>query len=494
MNKTILVATGHIDGTGTNALNLGIVQQLADKGLDVRVITPLRTKREPEAWAESRELGTIAVPMASGTVKAAVRQSVRRGIPFYWIDAPSYFGEKDGNGHSDDAERYFFFAKAVLESLLLMERLPDIIHCEDWPAAFIPYLKHVDDLKNGRKHDRIRTVYTFQSIGSQGVFDIEAAIHLGLDADALTANGLDYYEQVNFMKAGLLYADALTTVSPTYAREIGTEMGGMTMESIVNARQDRLRGIVGGIDPEEWNPEKDKGLAANYGIGRMEGKRINKAKLQAELGLPISADVPVVLYHSELSCERGADLLRYSLADILKSDVQLIVMPREEGSRGFEEETFAAFFAEAASREEGKLRFLSFDADKVRGLFAGADIYLMPSASDSGRLEQLIAMRYGTVPIVRSVGGLADTVEPYDAASGTGTGFVFRYANEKVLLHSVREALRLYRDADSWQWLAENGMGHAYFAARSADEYAILYDEVADGEFAKALISVGEGE
>ncbi|MFC5700641.1 glycogen synthase [Cohnella faecalis] len=494
MNKTILVATGHIDGAGRNALNLGIVRELADKGLDVRVITPLRRNREPEALAESRELGTIAVPMASDTVEGAVRQSIRNGIPFYWIDAPSYFDEDNVNGHMDDAERYSFFAKAVLESLLLMERLPDIIHCEDWPAAFIPYLKHVSDLENGRKPDRIRTVYTFQSIGSQGIFDIEAAAHLDLDAEALSASGLDYYEQLNFMKAGLLYADALTTVSPTYAREIGTEMGGMTMESIVNARRDRLRGIVGGIDPANWDPENDPELPANYGIGRMEGKRISKARLQEELGLPIRADVPVILYHSELSCERGADLLRYSLADILKSDMQLVVMPAEEGSRGFEEETFAAFFSEAASSKEGKLRFLPYERGRIKRLFAGADIYLMPSASDSGGLEQLIAMRYGTVPIVRSVGGLADTVEPYDADSGKGTGFVFRYANEKVMLHSVREALRLYRDAEAWQVLAENGMGHEYFAARAAAEYAKLYDELADGEFAKALISVGKGE
>ncbi|WP_160395669.1 glycogen synthase [Paenibacillus sp. MMS18-CY102] len=475
MSKAILFAAGYVDSSGIETYNAQFMSKMRGNGLSVGAIAPLhRMGGETAEGAEGRVLAVFEVAMPYRNVQAVIRRTERSGIPFYWIDAPTYFERTNRFGERDDAERYLFWCRAVLQALPALDMMPDLIHCQDWPSAFIPFLLE-NRYRSVAAYAAIRTVYTFHSIGNQGIFDQENSVYAGLSTDDLLECGLDYYEQLNFMQAGIRYADAITTVSPQYARELATEMCGMTMEQHIADRQERLYGIVNGIDHHAFDPATDRQIAANYSANDLSGKKANKTAVQEELGLPQRADVPVMLFHSAFSSEKGADMLRYGLHDLLKSDLQLIVLHAGPESCGFEEGPFMRFFTEAAQSHGPKFRFLPYDAKLKRRLFAGADMLLMPSASEPCGFEQQLAMRYGTVPIVRAVGGLADTVIPYGDNPAAATGFAFQYANEKVMLHAVRQAIGLYRSKEQWEKLIRNGMKRQYNMDDTVDAYMNVY-------------------
>ncbi|EFM12032.1 glycogen/starch synthase, ADP-glucose type [Paenibacillus curdlanolyticus YK9] len=491
MSKAILFAAGYVDPNGIETCNTQFMSKMQDKGLTVGAIVPLhRLNGDASEGANGRILAVIEVAMPYRTVQTVIRRTERSGIPFYWIDAPTYFDRPNRFGELDDAERYLFWCKAVVQALPALDMMPDLIHCQDWPSAFIPFLL-AHRYRSITAYKAIRTMYTFHSIGNQGIFDQENCWNAGLFIEELQEFGLDYYEQLNFMQAGLRYADAITTVSPQYAREIATEMCGMTMEQLIADKQEQLYGIVNGIDHETFDPATDQQIAANYKVDHLAGKSMNKAALQLELGLPQRADVPVLLFHSAFSSEKGADMLRYGLPDLLKSDLQLIVLHAGPDSCGFEEAPFARFFAEAAQSNESKFRFHPYDAKRKRRLFAGADMLLMPSASEPCGFEQQLAMRYGTVPIVRSVGGLADTVIPYSENPADATGFAFHYANEKVMLHAVRQAIGLYNSKEQWEKLIRNGMKRHYSIDDTVDAYWNVYRKLIGDSIGMAASSHG---
>ncbi|MBW7477345.1 glycogen synthase [Paenibacillus oenotherae] len=483
MEKSILIAAVSKDPFETNALNDGFVRELLERGIDARMILPLHDSIEGICELDLSIIGDIALTMDGRPVQGTIKQGVMNGIITYLIDTPEYFNREKMFENPDDAERFSYYCRAVLASLACIGFEPDIIHCEDWPAAFIPFLLRAN-YGGLEQYKGTQTVLTFNSFAHQGVFDRENSIYLDMDWDSIKDCGLDYYDQINFLKAGLLYADVLTTVSPNYALEIQTEIWGQTLEDFAIKRRDDLHGILNGADPAKYDPATDRRLHANYSIGNMEGKARNKAKVQAAHGLAAREDVPLLVSSFRMTSEHGAELLQYAIGDLLKADIQFILMITRDDAlyTESEKEIFINFFQAEADKHPDKFRFLSFDEDELFRLIAGADLYLMPASEPCG-IGHLIAMRYGTVPIVKHTGGAVDTVQPFCEQSREGTGFCFKYANEKVLLYQARKAVGLYSRTDVWQELVENGMREQFSQKHYAEQYIALYDKLIHGKY-----------
>ena len=403
---------------------------------------------------------------------------IRSGVQFYFIDYPPFFdrealyGTPLGDYH-DNAERFALFCRAVLEASKILGS-PDLFHCHDWQTALIPIL-----IKTLYKEDpafaQTLCVFTIHNLGYQGLFPPEVLPLLLLPWDLFTMARLEFYGKVNFLKGAIDVADFITTVSRKYAQEIQTAEYGFGLEGVLRARAASLTGILNGVDYTEWNPATDKMIIANYSADDLSGKAKCKQDLLNEFGLAHDTQLPLIGIVSRFAGQKGFDLIQY-VADRMAQE-ELIVIALGTGDREYED-MFRRLHRQYPQKFAVKIEFNNRLAHKIE---AGADMFLMPSKYEPAGLNQLYSLKYGTVPIVRATGGLDDTIEQYDPATGKGTGFKFREYSGEALLDTVKAAVLAYRDTQRWEKLMSNGMVQDYSWTAAAKEYVKVYDRVKQG-------------
>jgi starch synthase len=449
---------------------------LAALGHDVRIVLPRYRGIDRERHGLVCRAEGVVVPIGDRTAPMAVFEGRSPGLPVYFLDQPRYYDREAlyqtaQGDFPDNAERFLFFCRAVLEACKAVRFRPDLVHCNDWQTAMVPlYLKIL--YRDDPFFQRTASLLTIHNLGYQGLFGPETLPLTGLGWEHFTPEGIEYYGKVNLLKGGLLYADLLNTVSPTYAKEILTPEYGFGLEGVLRMRGGDLHGILNGLDPYEWDPAHDPALLEPFDTTRLEGKALNKRALQLELRLP-EIDVPLLGMVTRLSSQKGLDLLMEAFPRLMDLDLQFVLL-------GSGEEEYHRFFkamAEKYPRKTGII--LGFDAQLARRVYAGSDAFLMPSRYEPCGLSQLIALRYGTVPIVRKTGGLTDTVRPYSPKTGpkTGkaTGFLFREQTPKAFLGVVRQALAVYQDRAAWRQLQRQGMIQDFTWSAAARAYLRLY-------------------
>lgn len=441
---------------------------LAARGHAVHVVTPRYGLIDPEASGFVRRDGALRVRGEATTLW------VKEGRPVvYLLEHERYYGGRSGlygdgvNEYGDNAERFAYLARAALALPAALRLRPRIVHANDWQAGLCPYLlrhEHGDDPALAGA----RTVFTIHNLAYQGTFPKQVMPFLGLPWDVFQHDAMELHDQLSFMKAGLSFADALTTVSPTYAKEILTPEGGHGLDAVLRHRRADLHGILNGIDVSEWDPARDPHLPAHYSARDLAGKAVCKAVLQRELGLAIRPDVPLLAMVTRLADQKGIDLVVAALADLLAREVQVAVLGT--GSHAYEE----AFARAARERPDRMAARIGFDEGLAHRMEAGADLFLMPSRFEPCGLNQMYSLRYGTPPVVRAVGGLDDTVEDFDGWN-RGTGFKFGDYTPQALLFALRRALDVWRDKRAWHGLVVRGMGQDFSWDRSARSYEALY-------------------
>lgn len=441
-------------------------------GHDVRVVLPKYREIPAEYKERMKHLGAVEVPIGWRRQYGGVEALNWEGVPVYFIDNEYYFGREGVYGHWDDGERFAFLNRAVLEILPLIGFAPDIIHCHDWHTAMVPLLLR-EHYKDSLFHKDIRTVYTVHNLLYQGIFPPEALDDLlGLPQSYMHADAVEYYGNVSFMKAGLVFADHVTTVSPTYAEEIKTDHYGYGMDGLLRSLGSRLTGIVNGIDTSVYNPETDIELFARY-RNNLSQKQANKPVLQQELGLNVAPHIPLVSMVTRLVEPKGLDLVLRILDEWLEGDeVQFALL-------GTGDKRYEDWFREAVYRHPGKISAqIKFSDALARRIYAGSDLFLMPSRFEPCGISQLLALRYGAVPVVRETGGLNDTVRAYNEFTGEGNGFTFRNYNAHDLLYTLRKAARIYRDPERWSQIVTNAFAGDYSWSASAARYADIYRQI----------------
>ena len=398
---------------------------------------------------------------------------VHNGVTYMFIDNQRYFGRDYPYGFFDDGERFAFFSKAICESIMHLPDgfAPDILHCNDWHTALAPVF--LREFYQGLPlYENIKTVFSIHNIAFQGQFsakvleDICGMAHIPAAAFQLTCGP----DAVNYMQGALNYTDAITTVSPTYAGEIQTPAYGENLDGVLRRRRESLQGIVNGIDVDHFNPETDPAIAHNYSVSDRSGKAACKRALQEELGLTVRTDQPLMTMVTRLTRQKGMDLVTYSLDRILSNGVQVAVL----GTGDQEYENALRYFA---SKYPGQMAAcIQFDPALSQRMYAGSDLFLMPSLFEPCGLSQMIAMRYGTLPVVRETGGLKDTVIPYNFVTGEGTGFSFANFNGVEMGDAVFRGARLFWDnRDAWDRLVTQAMEQDFSWKRSAGKYMDLY-------------------
>lgn len=450
---------------------------LRRQGIDARVILPYYQSIAPQYRREMKFIKAITVPVAWRQQYCGLFRLDHDGVPFYFVDNLQYFDRPNLYGFLDEAERYAFFCRAVLEALPHIEFFPQVLHCHDWHTGMIsPFL--TAHYRADQRYAPIRTVFTIHNLKYQGVFPktIMGDV-LDLGWDYFTLNGVEFYDQVNFMKAGLVYSDLLTTVSRSYATEIQYPFFGEKLDGLLSRRSGDLYGIINGIDYELYNPATDKHIYRTYGK-ELFPKKENKVSLQQELGLPAEPDTPLIAIVGRLVSQKGLDLIACVLNEILTMNIQLVVL-------GTGEEQYQDLFWQVTDRFPRRVSAnIRFDDTLARRIYAGADLLLMPSLYEPCGISQMIAIRYGTLPIVRETGGLKDTVRPYNHFTRQGNGFSFTNYNAHDMLNTIRRAVTLYRDYPTWLTIVEQAMSEDFSWNKSAQEYRSVYDRLTAKEIA----------
>ncbi len=441
---------------------------LRSRFLGCRVVMPLYEDIKEEYKAQMSFLGSITVPVSWRRQYCGVFEAKWGGVTYYLLDNQYYFKRKGLYGYYDDAERFAFFSRAALEILPLIDYKPDVIHCNDWQSALVPTYYHLFYAgKSG--YENIKTLLTIHNIQYQGKYGREILGDvLGIPEDA--ASLLENDGCVNILKGGIETAHAVSTVSPTYAREILDPWYSYGLDSILKERSYKLRGIINGIDVEVYNPETDGMIAANYSVENREGKAANKRALQEQMGLPVRDDVPVIGIVSRLVSQKGLDLVQYSLPALMEQDIQLVIL-------GSGDWAYESYFDEMAAKYPQKIGLkVGFIPALAHQIYAGADLFLMPSKFEPCGLAQLISLRYGTLPIVRQTGGLKDTV--FDCGGEKGNGFTFQTYNGDDMKDAVLRAVALYQNREDWNEAVTRAMNCDHSWGQSAGEYAKLYKDL----------------
>ncbi len=398
------------------------------------------------------------------------------GVRFYFVDYPPYFdrdalyGTPTGD-YPDNAERFALFCRAVLEATKVLG-VPHVFHCHDWQSALIPVMLRTLYAEDPAFRD-VGCTFTIHNIGYQGLFPSEVLPLLMLPWDLFTITKMEFFGQVNFLKGALVYSDFITTVSRKYSQEIQTSEYGFGLEGVLRARAATVTGILNGIDYDEWSPEKDKYLVAKYSPEDLGGKEKCKADLLKQFSLTnVNLNLPVIGIISRFAAQKGFDLISQVMDRLAREE--MIIVALGTGDREYEE-MFQRLNRQFPQKILVKIAYNNELAHKIE---AGSDMFLMPSRYEPCGLNQIYSLKYGTVPIVRATGGLDDTIEPWDARSGKGTGFKFTEYNGESLLLTIKEALQAYRDRTSWQALMRNGMKRDFSWNASAKEYVKVYERV----------------
>jgi starch synthase len=451
---------------------------LARIGCDILVVTPRYTgfgKRHGDVVAhETGELifDDLSVPFAGGVKYAAVWRDWMDGAPVYFIDNAEYFGHGYIYGSGNfDVERFAFFSRAVLELAKRIGGPPDIIHCNDWQTGFIPaYLATV------YAHDpffaRAATLFTIHNLAYQGFFDPNLLPKFGFGWDVFQY-GMEFHGSASAMKAGIYFSTAISSVSPKYAQEIQTPEFGNNLDGLLRSRRNDLIGILNGVDYNEWNPETDRYLAANYSINDLSGKTACKRDLLEKFHLPVDLEKPVVAIISRLTQQKGIELIIQAVWRILDTGAYFLLL----GSGAESYEGYFQHVRDTVPRQVGV--YFGYHNERAHQIEAGADMFLMPSSYEPCGLNQMYSLKYGTVPIVRGVGGLDDTIRNFERTTEQGNGFKFYDYSADRLIEKYYEAMMAYYDRELWRKLQRNGMSEDFSWERSAHNYLNAYHQVA---------------
>lgn len=477
MKKILFAASESVPFIKTGGLAdvVGALPKMFDKKrFDVRVILPSYTCIKNEYRQKLKYVNHFYMDMGSRdpAVHVGIMEYELDSIKFYFIDNEYYFG--GGAPYSTfrfDIEKFCYFSKAVLAALPVIGFKPDIIHCHDWQASLIPvFLKTkfwgLDFFKD------IKTIMTIHNLKFQGIWDIDTIKHFtGLDDGMFTSDKLEYYEDANMLKGGLAYADYITTVSRTYSNEIKTAYYGEGLDGLLRAKELFMSGILNGIDYDIYNPENDKNLVKSYSSETFsQGKAENKLAVQKELGLKEDKNVFMISIISRLTDQKGLDLVDWVIDRLCAEDVQFVILGTGDSKYEGLFKHFAWLYPDRVSAN------ICFSDELAHRLYAASDAVLMPSRFEPCGLTQLIALRYGTVPVVRETGGLKDTVEAYDEYKNTGTGFSFANYNADEMLDIINYAKSVfYGDKPAWNGIVKRGMKKDFSWKASANEYAELY-------------------
>ena len=446
---------------------------LAEQGAEVAVVLPLYQRVKERFGSQLKFECYDYVNLAWRHSYCGLFSLEKDGVTWYFLDNEQYFLRPDLYGYIDDGERFGFFSRAIVRMLPHFKFWPDVINCNDWQTALVPiYLK--DD---GVREDRfrsIKTTLTIHNIEYQGRFGMQTLGDLfGLDHGWAEDGTIIMDRDVNLMKGAILCADAVNAVSPTYANELKMSYFAHRLENIMRRCEYKLSGVLNGIDMKLYDPATDQRITTNYSVDDLAGKDADKAELQRMMGLREEPHVPIVAIVSRLVSHKGLDLICEVLHDMMELPMQMVILGK--GDRKYEE-----FFHWAAQQYHGRMAVrLDYNEALSMAIYAGADLFLMPSKSEPCGLSQMIAMRYGTVPIVRETGGLKDTVQPYEAWRDAGNGFTFANYSSSDMLHVIREAVYLYKDyPDAFSRLRKRAMKCDFSWARSAKEYLRIYANV----------------
>ncbi len=475
MKKILYVGSEALPFAATGGLgdvlgSLPAALRRAEPDTDVRVVIPMYKAVAEKYKDKMTKVAEFTVSLSWRRQYCGVWSYELDGVTYYFIDNEYYFKRTSLYGSFDDGERYAYFCKAVMEMLPHIGFMPDILHCHDWQSALcVIYLKrkycYLDEYSD------IKAVYTIHNIDYQGIysFDILGDIFC---LDSWDRYVVEYDGCINLTKGAIVCCDKLTTVSPNYANEIQTEYYSSGLHHIIRMYSGKCCGIINGIDTDYYNPETDDVIEKKFSVDTISDKVENKKALQRKFGLPERDDVPLIAMVSRLASHKGFDLVRHVADDILSGDVQLVLL-------GTGEAELEDFFSDLARRYPEKCGvMLAFNKDLAKQIYASADIFLMPSKSEPCGLAQMIASRYGTVPVVRETGGLYDTIKPYNPETGEGNGITFVTYNAHDMLNAIHRACALYNDADRWSELVKNAMSVDFSWNASAKKYLTMYDNL----------------
>jgi len=443
-------------------------------GHDVRVAMPgYKMIESNQAFAVNEALKSLKAPLGARTVACSVRQTtIGADIPVYLIFAPYFDKCVDSKTvYMPGSEPYAFFSRAVLAMLCARPAWkPDVIHCNDWHTGLLPVFKELSYADSPALR-QAACVFTIHNLAYQGEFDSSILAEYGLPESLYTMDKLECYGHVNFLKAGIVFSDMVSTVSPTYCREIQTSEYGCRLEGLLSYMHDlgRLRGMLNGIDYEEFDPAADRRIPFNYSLDDTSGKARNKTELQKRMGLPTDAEIPVIGLISRLADQKGLDLIKAAMPKIMELGVQFILLGT--GAPAYEK-----YFARLENKYPAQVKAnIGFDLELAQLIYAGSDMFLMPSRFEPCGLGQLIGLRYGTIPVVRATGGLADTIIDYRPGDPQPNGFSFTEYTPSALLDAVKRAVAVYRDEEEWAKLVRTALGSDFSWRASAGKYADFY-------------------
>lgn len=449
-------------------------QALAKLGHDVRVVMPKYGCIPYEYTEKMRFKFFIYVPLGWRRKYCGVFELEKDGVTYWFIDNEYYFGDPYLYKWND-LERFAFFDKACLEILPHMEFKPDIIHAHDWQTGMVPVLLNAYYINN-EFYSGTKTVFTIHNLRYQGIYSMDiVADFFSLDNSYFTNDKLEFHGCANLLKGGIVYSDYVTTVSPTYAEEIKTPLGGEKLNGLLSARSNSLFGIINGIDYTVYNPKTDPYIFEKYDKKTvLEKKKENKIRLQQQLGLPVDGEKAMIGMITRLVDQKGLDLISAAMGELMNMDIQLVVV-------GTGDSKYEDMFRSTAWYNPSKLSAnIMFSNDLAHKVYAACDLFLMPSMFEPCGLSQLIAFAYGTIPIVRETGGLKDTVKPYNKFTGEGNGFSFYPYNSSDMMCTLRMALGYFADKDVWNKLVKNAMTLDFSWKESAKKYSEMYKSLTE--------------
>lgn len=447
-------------------------QSLTELGVEARVVIPKYKNIKDELKQNLQFIKWFTVPVGWRNQYCGVFQYKYKDVVYYFIDNEYYFNRDGLYGYYDDGERFAFFNRAVLEFIKEIDWKPDIINCNDWQTGMVPVLLNLE-YKNNEFYSNMKTVFSIHNLLFKGSFVPNVLPELfGYDYMPLTNGSVELNGSVSFLKGGINYSDQITTVSNTYAEEIKTQQYGEGLDGLLRCKSDFLKGIVNGIDYEEFDPEKDNLIFKNFTWDLISDKVENKLSLQKELGLPQRAETPMIGLISRLTHQKGCDLIVSIIDRLLQKDIQFIVLGTGDY---WYEETFKNLQYRYPDKVSANIKFDNSLAHKI---YAATDMFLMPSLFEPCGLGQLIALRYGSIPIVRETGGLKDTISPYNKYTGIGNGFGFKNFNSNELMQIIEYALTIYDDKDAWNNIIRQAMDSDNSWEKSAMQYKLLYEDV----------------
>lgn len=442
---------------------------LNKRGEDVRVVMPLYSQIQPEYRSKMTKIAEFYVYLSWRRQYVGVFEYKKDGVIHYFIDNEYYFKRNSIYGEFDDAERFAFFSKVASVLPKVIGFKPDIVHSNDWHTALTSlYIK--DFCRGDQYYWNIKTVFTIHNLKYQGVFG-DAILGDIIDVSGAFFNeyGIKHNGAVNCIKAGIIYSDIVTTVSKTYAEEIKHSFFGEGLENVIRQNDYKLIGIVNGIDYDVYDPATDPNIAKNYTIKTLSNKMANKKALQKLYGLPVDKNIPVIGMVGRLVAMKGLDLVRHIMEELLQQNIQVVLLGT--GDREYED-SFNYFQSKYPNKVASRIYFNEKEAHLI---YAGADMFAMPSMAEPCGLSQLLALRYGTIPIVRETGGLKDTVIPYNKYTGEGNGFSFANFNAHELKNVIEDAIDLYKDTDKWRLLMINALNSKNDWDESSKEYIEVY-------------------